>query len=94
MAITVLVLGKTSYWGLAGAALIGGLLTALAGYVLAWRRGVQSFRLIIVGIAMSTALGSLNSYLITRAPIEDAMVVGFWAAGPRGFITLTAIKRP
>nr|WP_325168098.1 hypothetical protein [Corynebacterium macginleyi] len=45
--------------------------------MLAWRRGVQSFRLIIVDIAMSAALGSLNSYPITRALVEDAMVVVF-----------------
>ncbi|MBK4139810.1 iron chelate uptake ABC transporter family permease subunit [Corynebacterium macginleyi] len=63
--------------GLTGAALIGGTLTALAVYVLAWRRDVQSFRLIIVDIAMSAALGSLNSYPITRALVEDAMVVVF-----------------
>ena len=35
----------------------------------------------IVGIAVSAMLGSVNSYLITRADIDDAMVVGFWGAG-------------
>ncbi|KQB83974.1 FecCD family ABC transporter permease [Corynebacterium lowii] len=85
--LTVLVAGAANYWSLAGAAVAGGLLTALAVYALAWRGGVASFRLIIVGIAVSAGLGSLNSYLITRAQVEDAMVVGFWAAGSLNRVT-------
>lgn len=79
--ITILVMGSGSYWSVAGAALAGGLLTALAVYVLAYRQGIQGFRLIIVGIGLSAMLGSINAYLITRAEITDAMTVGFWGAG-------------
>lgn len=79
--VTVLVLGTNHYWGIAAAALIGGLVTAAVVYLLAYRRGMQGFRLIIVGIAVSAMLGSLNIYLVTRADITDAMSVGFWAAG-------------
>ena len=79
--VTVLVLGTKHYWGVATAALIGGLATAAIVYLLAYRRGVQGFRLIIIGIAVSAMLGSVNIYLVTRAEITDAMSVGFWAAG-------------
>jgi iron complex transport system permease protein len=79
--LTMLVLGVGSYWSIAAAALGGGLVTAVVVYLLANRRGVQGFRLIIVGIAVSALLGSVNSYLITRADIDDAMAVGFWGAG-------------
>ncbi|MBF9335020.1 iron chelate uptake ABC transporter family permease subunit [Microbacterium lacticum] len=79
--ITILVLGANQYWYIAAAALVGGLLTAVIVYLLSYRRGVQGFRLIIVGIGVSAMLGSINSYLITRADITDAMSVGFWAAG-------------
>ncbi|MEB4613148.1 FecCD family ABC transporter permease [Leucobacter sp. M11] len=79
--LTILILGNTSYWSIASAAIIGGLLTALAVYLLAYRRGIQGFRLIIVGIGVSAMLGSINAYLITRADIDDAMTVGFWGAG-------------
>lgn len=79
--VTILVLGSSNYWTIATAAIIGGFLTALAVYLLAYRRGVQGFRLIIVGIGVSAMLGSVNSYLITRADIDDAMAVGFWGAG-------------
>ncbi|MDF1487101.1 FecCD family ABC transporter permease [Tessaracoccus caeni] len=79
--VTIVLVGSTGYWSIASAAIAGGLLTAFLVYVLAYRRGVQGFRLIVVGIGVSAALGSLNSYLITRADIEDAMAVGFWGAG-------------
>lgn len=85
--VTVLVLGTSNYWSLSAAAIGGGVLTALVVYLLAWQRGVHSFRLIIVGIAVSAGLGSLNSYLITRARVEDAMMVGFWAAGSLNRVT-------
>lgn len=79
--LTILVFGAGSYWNIAAAAIIGGLVTAFVVYVLAYRRGIQGFRLIIVGIGVSAMLGSVNAYLITRADIDDAMTVGFWGAG-------------
>lgn len=79
--ISILVLGSGGYWQIAAAAIVGGLLTAFVVYVLAYRRGVQGFRLIIVGIAVSAVLGSINAYLITRADLTEAMTVGFWGAG-------------
>lgn len=79
--VVVMLVGGGGTWSIAGAAIAGGLATALAVYLLAWRRGVQGFRLIVVGIGVAAMLGSLNSYLITRADVTDAMSVGFWSAG-------------
>ncbi|MFD9720275.1 FecCD family ABC transporter permease [Streptomyces sp. NPDC059076] len=79
--LSILVFGNGGYWSVAGAAIVGGLGTAFLVYVLAYRRGVQGFRLIIVGIGVSAMLGSINAYLITRADLSDAMTVGFWGAG-------------
>ncbi|ALE74368.1 iron ABC transporter permease [Pseudonocardia sp. EC080625-04] len=87
--LTLLVVGASSYWNVAFAALAGGLLTAFAVYVLAYRGGIAGFRLIIVGIGISAMLTSVNSYLVTRADIDDAMVVGFWAAGSIADVTWT-----
>ncbi|NJQ06852.1 FecCD family ABC transporter permease [Streptomyces lonarensis] len=89
--ITMLVVGTTGYWPVAAASLAGGLATAFVVYVLAYRRGVQGFRLIIVGIAVSAALGSVNAYLITRAEINDAMTVGFWGAGSLTRVSWTSM---
>ncbi|GAA4208599.1 iron chelate uptake ABC transporter family permease subunit [Streptosporangium oxazolinicum] len=85
--VTILVIGTGGHWSIAFAAITGGMATAFVVYVLSYRRGVQGFRLIIVGIGVSAMLGSLNSYLISRAEIEDAMTVGFWGAGSIGRVT-------
>lgn len=79
--VVMLVFGSQQSWSIAGASIAGGLATAMAVYLLAYRRGVQGFRLIIVGIALAAMLGSVNTYLITRADLDDAMQVGFWGAG-------------
>ena len=89
--ITIVLLGHGSYWTLATASITGGLATAMAVYLLAYRRGVQGFRLIVVGIGVSAMLGSLNAYLITRADIEDAMSVGFWGAGSIGRVSWSSL---
>ncbi|MFD5554195.1 FecCD family ABC transporter permease [Streptomyces sp. NPDC127068] len=79
--LSLLVFGGGAYWSVAGAAVVGGLATAFLVYALAYRRGVQGFRLIIVGIGVSALLGSVNAYLISRADLTDALTIGFWGAG-------------
>lgn len=89
--IVMLVLGVQRYWTIAAASIVGGLLTALAVYLLAHRRGVQGFRLIVVGIAVASLLVSINTYLITRADIDDAMQVGVWGAGTLSRVSWTTL---
>ncbi|MET0416854.1 MAG: iron chelate uptake ABC transporter family permease subunit, partial [Actinoplanes sp.] len=79
--IAILVVDTRNYWSMAAAALAGGMVTAFAVYVLSYRGGIRGFRLIIVGIGVAAMLGSLNSYLISRATLEDALSVGYWGAG-------------
>ncbi len=62
-------------------ALVGGLLTAAAIYVLAWRRGVSAYRLVLVGIGISALLGAVTSYLLTRAEITEAHRAAVWLTG-------------
>jgi iron complex transport system permease protein len=78
--IVILVINGT-YMPLVGGALLGGMTTAIAVYVLAYRRGVQGFRLIIVGIGVSAVLGSINTWLILKADLDDAMAAAVWGAG-------------
>ena len=91
VALTVLVFGAGGYWNVAAAALAGGLVTALAVYLLAYRGGIAGFRLIVVGIAIAAMLHSANAYLITRADVEEALTVGFWAAGSIANITWSSM---
>lgn len=78
LAITVLHAGI----GLTAAgALAGGLGTAALVYVLAFRRGVQGYRMILIGIAIGALLHAVVGYLLTRASLEDAQVVQIWLVG-------------
>ncbi|MFT4228603.1 FecCD family ABC transporter permease [Micropruina sp.] len=62
-------------------ALVGALLTAVVVYLLAYRRGMQGFRLIIVGIAVTAMLHAANLFLLLRAQQEVAMAAAIWGAG-------------
>ncbi len=78
--IVSLVLGTGAISVTVGA-FVGGLLTALAVYFLAFSRGVQGFRLIVVGIAVSAVLSAFNSYLLVSARLEEAVTASVWGAG-------------
>ncbi|MGB4780405.1 FecCD family ABC transporter permease [Microbacterium sp.] len=80
-ALVVIILIHGTYLQLAAGAILGGIATAAAVYLLAWRRGVQGFRLIIVGIGISAMLGSFNTWLMLNAELEVAMSAAVWGAG-------------
>ncbi|MBD8515715.1 FecCD family ABC transporter permease [Plantibacter sp. CFBP 8804] len=65
----------------AGGAIGGGLIATALVYLLSYRRGVQGFRLIVVGIGISAMLEALSSYLVLRAKLEVAMLATVWGAG-------------
>jgi iron complex transport system permease protein len=88
--VVILVVGGT-YWQLVGGAVLGGMATAVAVYLLAYRRGVQGFRLIIVGIGVSAALTSLNTWLILKADLEQAMAAAAWGAGSLNGVSWTQV---
>ncbi|MFI6597142.1 FecCD family ABC transporter permease [Nonomuraea sp. NPDC050536] len=69
---------------IAGGALAGCLVTAVLVYALAFRRGVQGYRLVLVGIGANALLVAVNSYLLTRADINDAATAGAWLTGSLG----------
>ena len=78
--IAIIIIGG-GYVTVAIGALGGGLVTAAVVYVLAYRKGMQGFRLIIVGIAVSAMLASFNTWMILRADLEVAMSAAVWGAG-------------
>ena len=88
-AVAVLALGGTTTTaggligglGLPAAALLGGLVTAALVVGLAWRRGVDGYRLVLVGIGMSALAQAVVSYLLTRSDIRDAAAANVWLTG-------------
>ncbi|SHK61827.1 iron complex transport system permease protein [Pseudonocardia thermophila] len=88
-AVFVIVLGAgfgsvgftASVVGLPLAALIGGLLSAFAIYALAWRKGVQGFRLVLVGIGINAMLIAVVEWLLVIAQVTDAARAYTWING-------------
>lgn len=71
----------TGTLGVSAGALLAGLATALVVYLLAYRDGVQGFRLIVVGIGVTGMLHGVNVWLLLRAKTEVAMAASIWGAG-------------
>ena len=69
------------------AAMAGGVLTALVVWLLAWRNGIETFRLIIIGIGVRAMLVAFNTWLLLRASLETALSAGLWNAGSLNGLT-------
>lgn len=80
-ALVVLLHLSGGYYETAAGALIGGIVTAMAVYLLAWRRGMQGFRLIVVGIGVAAMLSAFNAWMIREADLQVAMSAAIWGAG-------------
>ncbi|WP_454042186.1 FecCD family ABC transporter permease [Cellulosimicrobium sp. Marseille-Q8652] len=80
-ALVVMTVLGSGYASVTGGALVGGLATAAVVYALSYRRGVQGFRLVVVGIAVSAMLASVNTWLVLTADLETAMAAAVWGAG-------------
>lgn len=90
-AVTVLVLGTgggVAGWlagaGIPVAAALGGLLTAVAIWALAFRREVDSFRLVLFGVIINALLLAYVNFLLIRAALRDAATAQFWLTGSLG----------
>ncbi|NEB78632.1 iron chelate uptake ABC transporter family permease subunit [Streptomyces sp. SID14478] len=62
-------------------ALVGGLVTGVAIYLLAWKGGVHGYRLVLVGIGVNAFVLAVNGYLLTKADFVDAARATVWMTG-------------
>ncbi|MFB7590495.1 FecCD family ABC transporter permease [Streptomyces sp. NPDC056169] len=80
-ALAVIVLFQGSAAAAAGGAVVGGLVTGVTIYLLAWKKGVHGYRLVLVGIGAAAMLTSVIHYLITKANLADATRATVWMTG-------------
>ncbi|MEU6282967.1 iron chelate uptake ABC transporter family permease subunit [Streptomyces sp. NPDC047028] len=80
-ALVVIVLMSGSAAQVTAGALVGGLVTGLAIYLLAWKQGVHGYRLVLVGIGVSAIVTAVNGYLLTKADLVDAARAVVWMTG-------------
>ncbi|MCX4751584.1 iron chelate uptake ABC transporter family permease subunit [Kitasatospora sp. NBC_01287] len=79
-ALLVVVAGGSSL-ALATGAVIGGVATGAGVCALAWRGGLHSGRLILIGIGTAAILTGVNGYLLTRTKLLDAARAVLWLTG-------------
>ncbi|MFD9456190.1 FecCD family ABC transporter permease [Streptomyces sp. NPDC059985] len=80
-ALTVIVVFKGGATEVALGALAGGLLAGAAVYLLAYKRGIQGYRLVLVGIGSSAVLVAVIQYLMTKAQVVEATRAMVWLTG-------------
>lgn len=78
--ISVILFGN-HYFQMAASALLGGLGSALVVYLLAYKKGIQGFNLIVIGIAVSAVLTAFNTWMLMTSSLESAMSAALWGAG-------------
>ena len=78
--------------GLPVAATLGASVTALVVYGLAWRDGVDSYRLVLIGIGATAAIGGLTSFLIARAQITEAAAASQWLVGSLSGVSWPSVR--
>ncbi|RAU94211.1 iron ABC transporter permease [Paenibacillus sp. YN15] len=62
-------------------AMAGALCAAALNYALAWRNGIAPARLVMIGIGLSTAAGSLTTFLLISGPAYLANQILNWTTG-------------
>jgi len=60
---------------------VGALLTAVLIYVLGYRRGLSTYRLVLVGIGIGAVAAAVTQYLWAIALYHDAATVAVWLSG-------------
>ncbi|MFJ8958497.1 FecCD family ABC transporter permease [Lentzea sp. NPDC102401] len=77
--------------GLPAAALTGGLLTGLLVYFMAWKKGIDGFRLILIGVSVSAVMQALTTWLLVLADIRDVARAQRWLVGSLDSRTWTEV---
>lgn len=90
-ALIVMLVTGGGYFAIAAGALGGGILTAFVVFALAYRRGVQGFRLIIVGIGVSAMLAALNTYLMLASTESEQLTAAVWGSGSLNGLTVETL---
>ncbi|MCK7623249.1 iron chelate uptake ABC transporter family permease subunit [Streptomyces sp. RS10V-4] len=80
-ALVVLVWFHGGTFAVAGGAVAGGVLTGLAIFLLAWKRGVHGYRFVLVGIGAAAMLYAVVLFLLTKATLYDAARATTWMTG-------------
>lgn len=88
-ALTVLATVGGGFYAVAGGAMVAALATAVVVYGLSYRHGVAGYRLIVVGIAVSAVLNSVNQWIVIKLDHHTAVTAAVWQQGTLSGLTWT-----
>jgi iron complex transport system permease protein len=98
-AVATIVIGGGSYavgssllgFGIPVVATVFGLATSAVVYGLSWRGGVDSYRMILIGIGTTATLTGITSYLLVQAQLTQAAAASQWLAGSLSGVSWVSI---
>ncbi|MEU4812676.1 iron chelate uptake ABC transporter family permease subunit [Nocardia fluminea] len=73
--------GVAAEIGVPVASMLGGLLAALGVFVLAWRNGIEGYRLVLVGLGAGSLLSSVTFWLLSVGDVDIATRAVTWLTG-------------
>lgn len=73
------------------AALIGAYITASVIWFLSWKRGIETFRLVLIGMGISMLLGAYMQVLLLKANLRDLAEIMRWTNGSLMSVTWTSL---
>lgn len=73
--------GPLSTLGIPALALLGGLIGGVVVYGLAWRRGLDGYRLVLVGIGVTAVFTNVKFWLLTVGDVNDTGRAMVWING-------------
>ncbi|MEU0508865.1 iron ABC transporter permease [Amycolatopsis sp. NPDC006125] len=73
--------GMVSALGVPVAGLIGGLLAGVLLYVLSWRRGIDGYRMVLIGIGLWAISYNIVNWLLAAGDVNDAARATTWLVG-------------
>lgn len=80
VAVMTFATGVSIHW-LPFVAIAGAMITAAINYLFAWKAGVSPYRLVMIGVGISTAAGALTTLLLISGPAYLAAQVLNWTTG-------------
>ncbi|WP_079431631.1 MULTISPECIES: iron chelate uptake ABC transporter family permease subunit [Streptomyces] len=80
-ALVVITVFKGGATEVALGAVVGGVLTGAVVYLLAYKKGIHGYRLVLVGIGASAVLVAVIQYLIAKAQLVEATRAMVWLTG-------------
>jgi iron complex transport system permease protein len=90
-ALAVIATIGTGYFAVAAGALLGALATAILVYALSYHNGLAGYRLIVVGIAVSAVLNSVNQWIVIKLDFHTAVTASVWQQGTLSGLSWTQV---